>query len=95
MVAIEAHHGIFFEWIFRKFAELFIAAMFSDDTLFHQLTLKGGNALNLVYKFGSRASVDIDFSLDADFTDIDDARENIPRVAESPLLIYRRYSASI
>lgn len=41
-----------------------IVAMFSDDALFEQLVLKGGNALNLVYKFGSRASIDVDFSLD-------------------------------
>lgn len=54
-----------------------IVAMFSDDTLFHQLALKGGNALNLVYKFGSRTSIDVDLSIDADFADIDDTRSRI------------------
>jgi predicted nucleotidyltransferase component of viral defense system len=58
---------------------LVIIAMFSDDALFDQLTLKGGNALNLVYKFGSRTSVDIDLSLEGDFVDIADASERILR----------------
>ncbi len=53
--------------------------MFSDDVLFHQLALKGGNAVNLVYKFGSRASVDIDLSIESDFDDIEDTRERILR----------------
>ena len=57
---------------FSEIRRLVIIAMFSDDTLFHQLALKGGNALNLVYKFGSRASIDIDLSLDADFASITD-----------------------
>jgi hypothetical protein len=54
-------------------------AMFSDDTLFEKFVLKGGNALNLVYKFGSRVSIDIDLSLDADFGDIGDTTERILR----------------
>jgi predicted nucleotidyltransferase component of viral defense system len=58
---------------------LVIVAMFSDDELFGKLTLKGGNALNLVYKFGSRSSVDVDFSLEADFVDIADAETRILR----------------
>lgn len=58
---------------------LVIIAMFSDDELFHQLTLKGGNALNLVYKFGSRTSVDVDLSLESDFVDIEDTKERIFR----------------
>jgi predicted nucleotidyltransferase component of viral defense system len=53
--------------------------MFSDDVLFNQLALKGGNALNLVYKLGSRASVDVDLSLAMDFEDVNDARERIFR----------------
>lgn len=43
--------------------------MFSDDTLMHQLVLKGGNALRLAYGIGSRASLDFDFSLANDFED--------------------------
>ncbi len=58
---------------------LVIIAMFSDDELFHQLALKGGNALNLVYKFGARTSVDVDLSLESDFVDIGDTRERVFR----------------
>ena len=58
---------------------LVIVAMFSDDALFAQLALKGGNALNLIYRLGSRSSVDVDLSLEGDFVDLDDTRERIFR----------------
>ena len=56
-----------------------IIAMFSDDTLFAQLALKGGNALNLIYELGSRSSVDVDLSLEKDFVNFDDAKDRIFR----------------
>src|SRR5688572_11705271 len=56
-----------------------ITALFSDDKLFHKLVLKGGNALSLVYGITSRASLDLDFSLDTDFDDIQDAQERMFR----------------
>jgi predicted nucleotidyltransferase component of viral defense system len=51
--------------------------MFSDDELLSQLTLKGGNALNLVYLLGCRASADIDLSLEQDFRDLENTRQKI------------------
>jgi hypothetical protein len=54
-----------------------IVALFSDDTLFELLVLKGGNALALVYGLGNRASLDVDMSIDGDFKDLDDARRRI------------------
>lgn len=62
---------------FTEIRRTVIVAMFSDDVLFHQLALKGGNAVSLVYKFGSRTSVDIDFSLESDFKDIEDTKRRI------------------
>lgn len=56
-----------------------IIALFSDDVLFHHLVLKGGNALNLVHGLGTRTSLDVDFSMDQDFSDIDEARDRIFR----------------
>ena len=56
---------------------LVIVAMFSDDTLFQQLTLKGGNALSLIYGFGFRSSIDVDLSLEGDFVDPEDAGRRI------------------
>ncbi|MCZ2147286.1 MAG: nucleotidyl transferase AbiEii/AbiGii toxin family protein [Bryobacterales bacterium] len=35
------------------------------------LVLKGGNALNLVYGLTTRTSLDLDFSMSADFDDLD------------------------
>jgi predicted nucleotidyltransferase component of viral defense system len=52
-----------------------LVAMFSDDELMERLVLKGGNALDLVYGISTRASVDLDFSLDGEFSGIDELRE--------------------
>lgn len=43
-----------------------IVAMFADDELMDLLVLKGGNAMDIVHQVSSRASVDLDFSIDAD-----------------------------
>jgi nucleotidyltransferase AbiEii toxin of type IV toxin-antitoxin system len=56
-----------------------IVALFSDDVLFNHLVLKGGNALNLVHGMGTRTSLDVDFSMDEDFSNVDEARERIFR----------------
>jgi predicted nucleotidyltransferase component of viral defense system len=48
-----------------------LIALFLDDELMDALVLKGGNALALVHKVGSRASLDIDFSIQAAFADLD------------------------
>jgi hypothetical protein len=44
-----------------------------------RLVLKGGNALTLIYKLSSRASLDLDFSIENDFEDIDATRQRIFR----------------
>ncbi len=58
---------------------LVITSMFSDDVLFRRLVLKGGNAISLVYRYGSRGSLDVDFSIEGDFEDVDDASRRILR----------------
>lgn len=60
-------------WDLKRIRTLTITALFSDDTLFDLIVLKGGNALNLVYKISSRTSLDLDFSLEEDFPDVQDA----------------------
>lgn len=72
---------------------LVIISMFSDDTLFDQLALKGGNALNIVYRFGSRSSIDVDLSLEKDFEDLEDSRDRIfralrDRFAEAGFIVF-------
>lgn len=53
----------------NKIKKLTIAGLVSDDLLMGMLVLKGGNALDLAYDLTSRGSLDIDFSIDRDFTD--------------------------
>lgn len=52
---------------FADIRELVIVALFSEDRLLDQLVLKGGNAISLIYGYGSRGSLDIDCSIDGDF----------------------------
>ena len=46
-----------------------VQAMFSDDELLDELVLKGGNAMALVHRLSTRASVDLDFSMSHDFAE--------------------------
>ncbi|MCF8234262.1 MAG: nucleotidyl transferase AbiEii/AbiGii toxin family protein [Bacteroidales bacterium] len=47
---------------------LTIRALVSDEVFMGILVLKGGNALNVAYDITSRGSIDIDFSIEDDFT---------------------------
>ncbi len=49
-------------------------AVASDDVLVDLLVLKGGNALELIYGIGERASLDLDYSLREDFNDLSEIR---------------------
>ena len=51
----------------RQIKKIAMLALFSDDYLMDRLVLKGGNLLDLVYQISSRASIDLDFSLQTDF----------------------------
>lgn len=62
---------------FYEIRRVAITAIFSDDLLLQHLVLKGGNALSLIYDLGSRASLDLDFSMHADFPDFEDARQRL------------------
>jgi predicted nucleotidyltransferase component of viral defense system len=61
---VESRRDYFFKRI-RRFA---IIAMFSDDDLMNRLVLKGGNALDIAYSMKFRSSIDLDFSMDGEFT---------------------------
>lgn len=50
----------------RIIKQTVILAMFTDDELFDQLVLKGGNAMDLIHQTHARASVDVDFSMSGD-----------------------------
>lgn len=51
-----------------KIKTLTLRALVSNEKLMYGLVLKGGNALQLVYDMTDRASLDIDFSIEGDFT---------------------------
>lgn len=48
--------------------KLTLRGIMADDILMHGLILKGGNALQLAYDITNRGSVDIDFSMDKEFS---------------------------
>lgn len=52
----------------KFFRKLVVIALFADDDLFDRFVLKGGSAIDLIYQISSRASVDIDVSMENDFT---------------------------
>lgn len=55
---------------------LTLKALMNDEKLMYGLVLKGGNALQLVYEITDRASMDIDFSQEGDFSELDFERLN-------------------
>lgn len=63
----------------KKIRGLIVTALFSDELLLDRLVLKGGNALELIYGIGMRGSVDLDFSIERDFTDFEETRNRIVR----------------
>lgn len=57
-----------------KIKRLTVSALMSDDILMGILVLKGGNALNLIYDLTDRGSIDIDFSMEKDFSEVEKNR---------------------
>lgn len=62
-----------------------IHAIFADDTLFERLALKGGNALRLAYGIQSRASLDLDISLEGHLEDVIPTGERLIRLLNDRL----------
>lgn len=54
-----------------------ITALFSNDDLLDRIVLKGGNAMSLVHGLTERSSLDLDFSMEEDFADLDTALEEL------------------
>jgi predicted nucleotidyltransferase component of viral defense system len=67
---------------FLEIRRLVVVAMFADDWLMERLVLKGGSALALVHGIGGRTSIDVDFSLDGDFEDLEEAKRRLKRSLE-------------
>ncbi|MHA1666578.1 MAG: nucleotidyl transferase AbiEii/AbiGii toxin family protein [Candidatus Thorarchaeota archaeon] len=56
-----------------------LKALYRDEFLYARIVLKGGNALALIYQVGNRSSLDLDFSIDKDFEDIEFVSDRIYR----------------
>jgi hypothetical protein len=62
---------------------LVIVSLFAEDQLLDILVLKGGNAINLIYGYGSRSSLDIDCSIDGDFANPDEVGAILHRALQT------------
>lgn len=71
---------------YREIRRIAITAIFSDDVLFERIVLKGGNALSLALGLSKRTSLDLDFSIENDFEDPEDARTRIQKALENRFL---------
>lgn len=71
------------DYFFKRIRKLAIIAMFSDDDLMKRLVLKGGNALDIAYSMAIRSSIDLDFSMEGEFTS--DEIEEMKRKIETSL----------
>ncbi len=58
----------------QRIKKLTISALVADEILMGILVLKGGNALDLAYNITNRGSIDIDFSMEKDFSEIEKKR---------------------
>ncbi len=70
----------------EKIKRIAIRAMFSDDFLMQELVLKGGNALDIVYDMAERSSMDIDFSIEGKFSNLEKIIDKIYRVLNKSYL---------
>jgi predicted nucleotidyltransferase component of viral defense system len=57
--------------------KLVVIGLVSDDELMETLVLKGGNAMILAYGIGTRGSLDLDFSMESDFEEIEQVKYRI------------------
>lgn len=67
------------------FKRLVVAAMFSDQELNQRFVLKGGNAIDLVLGVGTRASIDVDLSMETDFApeELENIRQRLQQSLEN------------
>ena len=56
-----------------------ILAIAADDYFWERLVLKGGNPLRIVHGIGARASLDVDYSIENDFENVEAVRARLER----------------
>lgn len=70
-----------------------VASIASDEILSNLLVFKGGNALEIVHNIGQRSSLDLDYSMPADYQDPAELGERIfaaltPRLESQGLVLF-------
>jgi hypothetical protein len=65
-----------------------IIAIFCDEVLLKRFVLKGGNAMDLIFKVSSRASMDIDLSMSDDF-DLEELKDVSIRISRGLPDVFR------
>lgn len=77
------------DYFFKRIRRIAIVAMFSDDDLMNRLVLKGGNALDIAYSMGFRSSIDLDFSMDGEFSpdEIDGIKSKIGKCLRETFML--------
>ncbi|WGQ10827.1 nucleotidyl transferase AbiEii/AbiGii toxin family protein [Pedobacter gandavensis] len=55
--------------VLDRIKRLTITALVADEVLMGMLVLKGGNAIDIAYDMSSRGSIDVDFSMEKDFSE--------------------------
>ena len=67
----------------EEIKKIALKAMFSDDEFMELLVLKGGNAMDIIHKISSRASIDLDFSIKDDFEDLSIIEKKIVKLIKN------------
>ncbi len=68
---------------FDTIKRLVIQAMFSKPVLGSRLVLKGGNLMDIVLNISTRSSMDVDFSIADEFSNVDDLKNQITEALTS------------
>jgi len=71
---------------YNEIRRIAITAVFSDDVLFDRVVLKGGNALSIALRLSGRTSLDLDFSLENDFDDLEEIQGRLLKALENRFL---------
>jgi hypothetical protein len=69
----------------KRIQGMALKAICADDDLMERLVLKGGTAVDLMHGIGDRSSIDLDFSMDGDFTaeEKGELRQRLERLLEA------------
>jgi Nucleotidyl transferase AbiEii toxin, Type IV TA system len=68
--------------LIQTIKRLVIIAISTDDWLVDRLVLKGGNLIDVVLELSARASIDVDFSVEEDFPNVEELSQRLGSALE-------------